>query len=49
MKELKCYGCPDRKIGCHAKCESYLAWKEEHNKQLEKEHKSKWLNGLNRK
>lgn len=26
-----CYKCLDRKAGCHAECEKYKAWKEEHN------------------
>lgn len=26
-----CYNCPDRKAGCHSKCEKYAAWKEKAN------------------
>ena len=26
-----CYGCTDRKVGCHSKCEKYKAYKEKHD------------------
>lgn len=28
-----CKECPDREIGCHGKCEKYLAWKEENDRR----------------
>ena len=31
-----CRDCPDRVIGCHAKCERHAAWKVEHEKAKEK-------------
>ena len=37
MTELKCKGCLKRKVGCHATCESYLAWKKEHDELKEKQ------------
>lgn len=27
-----CYGCAERHVGCHGKCERYLAWKKEQEK-----------------
>ena len=32
MKEKRCFNCESRYPGCHAECEYYLAWKEEHDK-----------------
>ena len=32
MKEKKCFKCDKRYPGCHAECEDYLKWKEEHDK-----------------
>lgn len=26
-----CYGCEERKAGCHSTCEKYKEWKEEHD------------------
>ena len=34
--ELKCQGCTTRYPGCHDHCESYQAWKAEHDAILEK-------------
>ena len=28
--------CPNRKIGCHGKCEKYLEWTAKRNRYLEK-------------
>lgn len=33
MKDNGCYGCTERKVGCHSKCERYLKWKEEYDKK----------------
>lgn len=30
VKENCCFGCEKRYVGCHAECEDYKAWKEEH-------------------
>ena len=29
-----CKNCPDRVIGCHAKCEKHAAWKADHDAQM---------------
>lgn len=34
MKDNGCYGCTERKVGCHSKCERYLKWKEEYDKKV---------------
>lgn len=41
MKTRKCKNCANRKIGCHATCEEYLADKEvyENEKRMEREAK----------
>ena len=28
-----CYGCEERKAGCHSACEKYKEWKAKHDKQ----------------
>lgn len=28
-----CYGCEERKAGCHSTCEKYKEWKEKHDEQ----------------
>ena len=33
MHNCECKGCSDRFVGCHAICEKYLLWKEEHDKE----------------
>lgn len=30
-----CKDCPERKVGCHATCETYLTAKQERNRQIE--------------
>ena len=35
MSECPCRDCPNRKIGCHGKCEKYQGWNKEHS-QLNK-------------
>lgn len=35
MKKPPCGGCVERHIGCHAKCERYLTWSAEHEKERE--------------
>ena len=44
MKDNGCYGCTERKVGCHAKCEKYKKWKEEYDKreQLKKAGNNKY-------
>lgn len=40
MKSSPCKDCPDRCVGCHAKCEKYLSWKK-HEEELEAIRKAK--------
>ena len=35
-------GCPNRTIGCHSKCEAYLAWKAECDSRAEEERRAKF-------
>ena len=51
IRELKCRDCkpPTRFPGCHGSCPYYQKWKKEHDAELEKERKTKWLKGLSRK
>lgn len=30
-----CRDCPDRAVGCHSKCEKYLAARQDHHKKAE--------------
>ena len=42
MSAIKCcLGCPDRYVGCHAKCKKYQREKEEHERQKELEKRQK--------
>jgi hypothetical protein len=34
-----CKGCQERHIGCHASCETYLAWRSEIDKENEERRK----------
>lgn len=34
MMQCPCYGCPDRVIDCHGKCEKYITYKAERQKRL---------------
>ena len=34
--KVPCYNCPDRAVGCHGKCESYLAYKAKANEVRDK-------------
>lgn len=47
--KFSCYGCKERKVGCHAECEAYKAEKEEAKKaykaQLEYAGRNAMLNG----
>lgn len=45
---LKCKNCkpPIRHPGCHATCQNYLSWKEEHDQEAKAERESKWLSNL---
>jgi hypothetical protein len=36
-----CYDCQDREVGCHARCEKYIAWADERNRQNEEKMKEK--------
>lgn len=35
-RECTCKGCKDRYVGCHSKCETYLAFKEKNDKLKDK-------------
>lgn len=35
MKSAPCKDCNRRGPGCHARCKDYMAWKEEHEAELE--------------
>lgn len=35
---LKCKGCKDRHVGCHATCVEYIAWCEEREKTRDRHH-----------
>ena len=35
MKDCPCNGCTERRAGCHARCERYKAWVEEHEAEKE--------------
>lgn len=41
MYNFSCKGCTDRKVGCHSKCEKYLAESAENVKNIERIHKVK--------
>lgn len=41
MKHSPCYNCPDRQVGCHGKCERYLAYAEKRAEDAEKEREEK--------
>ena len=36
-----CKGCEVRTVGCHAKCESYIKFREDREKKAEARHKVK--------
>ena len=38
MSQFPCHNCPDRCVGCHAKCERYLAAKDEHSRRVKDFH-----------
>lgn len=35
MADNCCYGCEDRKVGCHATCEKYIDWQKQHIEQIQ--------------
>lgn len=37
-----CFNCTDRHVGCHADCEKYNAWKDEHISENKKLHDAKY-------
>ena len=46
MKRIPCdRECPNRHVGCHAKCEVYKAWKVEHEALTKKIKMQKMLDG----
>lgn len=40
-KQPPCYGCEDRQVGCHGKCERYSAWNAAHTAEREEIQKKK--------
>ncbi|SFE89824.1 hypothetical protein [Peptostreptococcus sp. D1] len=40
VKEIPCFGCSKRQIGCHSVCETYIYYSEKRKKELEKKHNS---------
>ena len=45
MKRAPCLDCNARKVGCHARCEKYLAWQVDHEALLKKMHMEKMMDG----
>ena len=45
-KSAPCKNCPNREIGCHGRCEKYLAFVESNEKEINRKQKQKWLNNL---
>lgn len=41
-----CYGCEDRKVGCHSKCQKYKDEKAKHDAQKEEIERLRYLEGL---
>lgn len=41
MRAAPCYGCPDRRTGCHAACEKYRDWDTAHKEEREKRREQK--------
>ena len=35
MESNTCFGCTNRKVGCHSHCEKYKKWKEEYTRKQE--------------
>lgn len=35
IRECPCRDCPDRKMGCHARCERYQGWKKDYEEYKE--------------
>ena len=33
MSTTPCYGCPDRQVGCHAKCPAYQAFRADKDRE----------------
>lgn len=34
MAKSQCYGCTERYVGCHSKCESYKEFKSKHDEEM---------------
>ena len=39
----KCYGCTERKVGCHSTCEHYIKFHEENLKRYEENKKRTFI------
>ena len=40
---VACFGCAERKAGCHGTCEAYLAWNKRHAEELEQRRKRRGM------
>lgn len=45
MKKPPCKNCNERNVGCHARCEKYLAWQVGHEALKKKIHMEKMMDG----
>ena len=49
MPDNDCYGCVNRKVGCHATCEQYKKYRMELNERRRKIKERKRLDSLHRR
>lgn len=45
MDVAPCKNCDERRVGCHAVCRKYTAWKVDHEAFMKKVHMEKMLDG----
>lgn len=45
MDVAPCKNCDERRVGCHAVCRKYTAWKVDHEAFIKKVHMEKMLDG----
>ena len=36
-----CYGCEDRRVGCHGYCKTFLTWQDQHVENKERENQKR--------
>lgn len=41
-----CHNCPDRRQGCHAVCEDYLAYRAKKDEEIEKNRKEQMITAV---